>query len=201
MLPPRAAISPISQYIVLRVSPPPWLLHWLLGRWAKLRHVCDVSSWLFRRRRNRGPRRTHGRGPGPCSRSRHRGPQWAGSLPRPASVNGRSTGCRTGRGNSSSARLKTGAIVAVVVNGFGNETRRYCRDGVRRGVMVRTDDQSRPARLTLARRRETATGRLITRGRNFACTAVSTVRRPTRRVRAARHDAAVPDRCSARCRG
>jgi hypothetical protein len=44
------------------------------------------------------------------------------------------------RRNSLSARLKTGAIVAVVVNEIVNETRRNWRDGVRRGAMARTGD-------------------------------------------------------------
>lgn len=46
----------------------------------------------------------------------------------------------SGRRRSLSARLKTGAMVAVGVNGFVNETRRNCRDGVARGAVVRTGD-------------------------------------------------------------
>ena len=44
------------------------------------------------------------------------------------------------RRSSVSARLKTCAMLAVVVNGFVNETRRNCRDGVRCGAMVQTGD-------------------------------------------------------------
>jgi hypothetical protein len=43
-----------------------------------------------------------------------------------------------GRRSSLSARLKTGAMVAVAVNGFVNETSRNDGDGVERSVMTWT---------------------------------------------------------------
>jgi hypothetical protein len=119
------AISPISQYSCFAFV---YRLGYLAGA-SKLRHLRDVRFWLFRRRRNRGPRRIHSprprrgspsgdrhdvaqefhpaarparrvlrrihsRRPGRCLGSRHRGRERAGSLPRPASVDGRSTGGR-----------------------------------------------------------------------------------------------------------
>jgi hypothetical protein len=49
-----------------------------------------------------------------------------------------------------------------VVNGFVNETRSNCRDGVKRGAMPWTGDRSSPAGLRPGRGLETATGWLIT---------------------------------------
>jgi hypothetical protein len=48
--------------------------------------------------------------------------------------------------------------VRLLGTDLGNETGRNCRDDVRRNVMARTGNCSRPARLRLARRPETRTG-------------------------------------------
>jgi len=50
------------------------------------------------------------------------------------------------------------------VNGFVNETRQNCPDGLERGVTARTPNQRWPAFMRRGHRRDAVTGSLITRG-------------------------------------